>query len=144
MSNDREYLSKTDTLNKINRLFNNTLNSFQKIIVVYNENDKEKLKQEVDKLFQTCTSPVKSDVFVRNLGKCTNSNQVLMYPLGTNKILKMDFSKGDVRTLHIYDLNEYKTFSLSQSSKNITLASTPFKLIHGINDMDNNWSKLAK
>lgn len=100
--------------------------------------EEKKFKGVVDKLFEQGISTIKESSLKR-IGAITQSNQVLMYPYFKEAIIKFDFSKGTVRTIHIYNNVNKLCYSLSQSVDTITVTSTPYQRIYGIVDMESNW-----
>lgn len=153
MANDREYLKNKVALETVSNCFNGTINKFQQLILVYSQleksnqlksiNNKLKIKDLAEKIFEETISNIKTND-LRKLGSIDSNPQLFMYPIGVDKIIKIDFSKGDVRTIHIYEIRNQKTYSLSQSAVGVTLTATPFQKIYGIQEMDNNWRTLNK
>lgn len=151
MANDREYLKNKNNLEKVSNCFNRTLNLFQQLLVVYSQLEKSKQLENIqnktkinnltEKVFEEVISTINKNK-LRELGLI--SPQILMFPLGYDKLIKIDFSKCDVRTLHIYEIKNQKTYSLSQSAFKVTLSVTPFQRIYNIQEMDNNWRTLNK
>lgn len=151
MANDREYLKNKVALETVSNCFNGTINKFQQLILVYSQleksnqlkNNKIKIKELAEKIFEETIVNIKTND-LRKLGSINSNPQLFMYPIGVDKIIKIDFSKGDVRTIHIYEIRNQKTYSLSQSAMGVTLTSTPFQKIYGIQEMDNNWKVLNR
>lgn len=146
----REYLKHPQELSTVTMGFSKSITKFYQLAIMYSELEKSQklnfiqrqteLKKRTEDIFEGIVSEIRKP-HIREIGSMENK-QVFMYPVGSEKILKLDVSRGDVRTLHIYDLEKKQTYSLSQSSLKITMATTPFQRIFGIQEMDDNWKKL--
>lgn len=149
----REYLKNKELLSKVTYTFNQSINKFYQLAIFYIELEKTnqlnnprkqlEIKKRTEDVFERVIAEIK-EPSMRTLGTLNYNKQTFMYPIGTDKILKLDVSKGDVRTLHIYDLEKNQTYSLSQSALKVTMVSTSFQKIFGIVEMDENWKKCAR
>lgn len=152
----RVYHTLPNELSMVTNNLSQTYQQFQKFMVVYKELDRTKqlnvpkgqvrLKKLADDLFAVSGASIKNS-FVKNVKLADlgmTKPQKFMYPLGKDKIVKFDFSKGDVRDIHIYDLNDGKCYSISQSTKNVTFAISGFQRIYEILEMEDNWKRYFK
>ncbi len=131
----------------------NTLVYLQQAVLVYSKIQQNKdtsntaqktLRILTDNLFGKAIPVIKSQNF-SNLGKVQNSDQIKMYPYGSDSIVKFVFT-SESRTLHLYNEKSKQAISLTDHiTGGITVTVTKFQLIHGINDLERNWKvKLAQ
>lgn len=145
----REYL-KPEYLSVRKQLdleLKSTLVYLQQAVLVYSKIKQKKdtnntaqktLRSLTETIFEKAVPVITSAKFSQ-LGKVQNSDQIKMYPYGSDSIVKFVFT-SESRTLHIYNEKSMQAISITEHiTGNITVTVTKFQLIHGINEMERNW-----
>lgn len=152
MMKTREYL-KPEYLpvrKKLDEELKSPLVYLQQAVLVYSKikmhkDNSNTAKQTLKSLTETIFSkavPVITSPYLSTLGKVQNSDQIKMFPYGSDSVVKFVFT-SESRTVHLYNERNKQAISLTEHiTGNITVTVTRFQLIHGINEMERNWKVL--
>lgn len=148
---DREYqkAEHRERIATLTKAFNPTLNLLQQITLMYTSSGKtianahkKQIQTLTDNMFVQAIPVLKRPDFSA-LGTVLNSNQIKMYPLEGNNLVKFVFN-NESRSIHVYDMKTKRAISLTQNNLgNVTVTTSKFQLVNGISDLETNWKKLT-